>query len=119
MADIQVKRWTELEAPSPAVLVWHLEHEGYFAKHWVAQPGMVYAWRKTAEAQSHWVISGEVEIIHQEGLNYTLKAGDRDFIPAQSWYMRRVIGEEPLSYFVGEKIKEEKPKRKRGRPKKL
>lgn len=119
MAEFQVRRWTEFNAPSPAVLVWHLGNEGYAIKHWIGQPGIVYAWRKCQIDRSHWVVTGELEITHEKGESYILKPGDRDFIPVNSWYMARVVGEEPVSYLVGEKAKAEEVKRKRGRPKKL
>lgn len=118
MAEFQVRRWTGFNVPSPAVLVYHLGAEGYLVKHWVGQPGIAYAWRKCRTDRSHWVVSGDLEIIHEKGESYILKAGDRDFIPVNSWYMARVVGEAPVSYLVGEKIEAEKPKRKRGRPKK-
>ena len=107
MEQIDVKRWTESNLPNPAAMIWHLGYEGFRVKHWVGQPGIVYAWRKNNDDHSHWVVSGELEVIHDNGESYRLKAGDRDFIPAQSWYMRRIIGEEPVSYLLGEKIKVE------------
>lgn len=119
MAEIQVIRWSELRDPTPALLLLYMGSlGGYQIKHWVGRPGMVYPWRRILMDQSHWVISGELEIAYQNGFSYTLKAGDRDIIPAETWYMRRVIGEAPADYLLGEKVIVEKPKRKRGRPKK-
>jgi mannose-6-phosphate isomerase-like protein (cupin superfamily) len=114
MANFRVERWSEFSAPSPAVLRMRLAGEGYSIHHWVGGTGIIHGVRKIELEECHWVISGELEITFATGERYTLKTGDRDFIPAKSWYKARAAGEEPLNYLVGVKIK-----RKRGRPKKL
>lgn len=119
MANSRVERWREVYAPSPAVLRMRLGSEGYRVYHWVDRAGTIYGIHKNDKEKSHWIISGEMEITFEKGETYTLRAGDRDFIGAQIWFKARVVGEEPLNYLVGEKIKVEKIKRKRGRPKKL
>lgn len=119
MVSFRVERWKEFYAPNPAMLRLLLAQEGYRVYHWIDRAGTVYGVHKHDEEQSHWIISGELELTLATGANYTLKAGDRDFMPAQTWHTARVVGAEPVSYLVGEKIKAEKIKRKRGRPKKL
>jgi mannose-6-phosphate isomerase-like protein (cupin superfamily) len=119
MANSRVERWKKAYAPNPAMLRILLEKEGYRVYHWVERSGTVYGLHKHEEDQSHWIISGELELTFATGAIYTLKAGDRDFISAKTLHKARVSGAEPVSYLVGEKIKVEKTKRKRGRPKKL
>ncbi len=114
---VQIQRWREFNAPNPAMLRLKLNREGYRVFHWADRAGMIYGIHKHEEDQTHWIISGELEIALEKGGSYILKAGDRDFMPAHIWHTARVLGEEPLSYLVGEKIAV-KPKRKRGRPKK-
>lgn len=115
---IQVQRWREVYAPSPAVLRMKLASEGYRIFHWVDRAGTIYGIHKHEEDQTHWIISGELEITFENGVSYILGVGDRDFMPANTWHTARVMGEEPVNYLVGEKLRVEKPKRKRGRPRK-
>jgi quercetin dioxygenase-like cupin family protein len=80
-----------------------LVSEGYRVFQWGDRPEAVYALHKHNEDQSHWVVSGTLEITI-EGESYTLEAGDRDFLTANTWHSVRVIGEEAVVYLVGEKI---------------
>jgi mannose-6-phosphate isomerase-like protein (cupin superfamily) len=118
MSEVKVIRWRVVYAPNPAVLRLKLGIEGYRIFHWVDRPGIIYGIHKHEEDQTHWIVSGELEIVLKDGGNYILKAGDRDYLPANTLHSARVLGEEPVSYLVGEKIKIEIVKRKRGRPKK-
>ncbi len=71
--------------------------------HWCDRPGMSYGKHKHDEDQSHWVISGKIEI-SIGNLSYELSEGDRDHMPIETYHSARVIGEEPVVYLVGEKI---------------
>jgi quercetin dioxygenase-like cupin family protein len=113
--NLRIERWREVYDPSPAVLRLKLSSEGYSIFHWIDRAGTVYGIHKHDKDQTHWIISGELEISLENGFTYTLKAGDRDYMPAETWHIARVVGDEPVNYMVGEKIK---VKRKRGRPKK-
>lgn len=115
----RIERWREVYKPSPAVLRYKLSSEGYSISHWVDRAGTIYGLHKHDKDQTHWIVSGELQISFENGSTYTLKAGDRDYMPAETWHTARVVGDEPVNYMVGEKITiVEKPKRKRGRPKK-
>jgi quercetin dioxygenase-like cupin family protein len=116
--DLRIERWREVYPPNPAVLRYKLSNEGYSIFHWVDHAGTVYGIHKHDTDQTHWIISGELEISLENGFTYSLKAGDRDYMPAETWHKARVVGDESVNYMVGEKIKAEKKKRKRGRPKK-
>ena len=111
----RIIRWKEVFKPSPAVLRHKLTGEGYSVFHWVDAVGTIYGIHKHDADQTHWIISGELEISLENGFTYSLKTGDRDYMPAETWHRAQVIGNEPVNYIVGEKIK---VKRKRGRPKK-
>jgi mannose-6-phosphate isomerase-like protein (cupin superfamily) len=112
MTNPSVERWREIHAPSPTMLRFLMERDGYQVSLWNDRAGMFYGIHKRDEEQSYWIISGKLEITFENGTSYTLKNGDRDFIPAGSWHSARVLGEEPVMYLVGEKIN-----RKRGRRK--
>jgi quercetin dioxygenase-like cupin family protein len=104
MAGLRVERWQEIYAPNAAMLRYILVSEGYRVFQWGDAPEAVYALHKHAEEQSHWIISGALEITIDGGESYVLEAGDRDFLPAQTWHSARVVGEESVVYLVGEKI---------------
>jgi len=53
--------------------------------------------------QSHWIISGELELqVGQE--TYRLRAGDRDFLPANTIHSAFVPGDEAVVYLIGAKV---------------
>ena len=100
-SSYQVKRWVGPYAPNPAMLRFELEQEGYRVFHWNDRPGTVYGTHQHAEAQTHWVISGSIEIT-VGGISVELAPGDRDYLPADVYHSARVIGDEPVSYLIGE-----------------
>ncbi len=108
-----IERWKQGYPPNAAMLRFQLESEGYRVFQWSDTPGMIYALHKHAEDQSHWIISGALELT-VNGESYTLEAGDRDFMTAETWHSARVASETAVVYLVGEKLK----KRRRGRSKK-
>lgn len=111
----RVERWREFAAPNAAMLRLRMEASGYRVFQWCDQPGAFYGMHKHAEAQSHWIVSGSLEITIRTS-SYILEAGDRDFMPAETYHTARVIGEGPVVYLVGEMLP---AKKKRGRPKKV
>ena len=116
MADsYRVEKWVERSAPNGAMLRMRMEQSGYRVFQWSDGPGAFYGMHKHTEAQSHWVISGTLEITVRSR-SYLLEAGDRDFMPAETYHTAKVIGEEPVLYLVGELLP---VKKKRGRPKKV
>lgn len=104
MAAFRVERWKEIYAPNAAMLRFTLVSEGYRVFQWGDRPEAIYVLHKHAEDQTHWVISGALEITIDGGENYVLEAGDRDFLPANTYHSARVVGEESVVYLVGEKI---------------
>jgi mannose-6-phosphate isomerase-like protein (cupin superfamily) len=114
----RVEKWAEHCAPNGAMLRMKMEQSGYRVFQWSDQPGAFYGLHKHPEAQSHWVISGSLEIVVASG-SYLLEAGDRDFMPAETYHTARVVGEKSVLYLVGELYPPAPAKRKRGRPKKV
>lgn len=110
-----MEKWRQPYAPNPAMLRLEMEREGYRVYQWCDRPGTVYGSHFHAEAQTHWVVSGSIEISLEGSGTYQLSAGDRDFVPANARHTACVVGDESVVYLVGEKLPE---KPKRGRPKK-
>ncbi len=105
MKGFRIQKWNRGSAPNPAMLRLILEGEGYRVFQWGDLPEMIYALHKHAEDQSHWIISGALELTVERLGTYILEAGDRDFLPAETYHSARVVSEEPVVYLVGEKIK--------------
>lgn len=101
--SIRVERWRATgERPDARELRRRMAAEGYGVFEWSDAPGTVYANHAHAEDQSHWVLSGALTLV-VGGEEYTLRAGDRDFLPAGTLHAARVEGEEPVRYLIGAK----------------
>ncbi|HYW73379.1 MAG TPA: cupin domain-containing protein [Pyrinomonadaceae bacterium] len=100
--SMQIDRWHDDQAPAAAELRQRLEDEGYSVFQWTDAPGTRYGPHAHAEDQSHWIISGalELRIGHEV---YTLRAGDRDFLAANTMHSASVPGDEPVVYLIGAK----------------
>lgn len=100
--DLQLERWSETAPPDPTVLRKQLESEGYSVFQWIDEPGTKYGPHAHDEDQSHWIISGELELrIGYE--SYTLSAGDRDYLPANTMHSASVPQRAAVTYLIGKK----------------
>jgi quercetin dioxygenase-like cupin family protein len=99
----RVEKWKHPYPPNPAMLRLELEAEGFRVLNWCDLPETSYGMHKHDSEQSHWVISGSIEIT-VANIAYVLSAGDRDHMPANTYHTARVVGEEPVTYLVGEKL---------------
>ena len=79
-----------------------MEAEGYSVFQWSDAVGTVYTPHTHAEDQSHWIISGALEL-SVRGESYMLRAGDRDFLPANTEHAAFVPGDERVVYLIGVK----------------
>ena len=104
MASVyRVQEWREEYAPEAAKLRDLLVAEGYSVYRWSDRPGAVYDSHKHDIDQSHWVISGSIELVVEKAGSFVLSAGDRDFMPAGTYHTARVIGDKPVVYLIGER----------------
>lgn len=100
--DYRIERWCEINSPNAAMLRLRLTQEGYSVFHWSDEPGAEYGSHMHGEDQSHWIISGALEITIERVGTFVLSAGDRDFLPAGAYHSARVVGEERVHYLIGE-----------------
>ena len=101
--SIQIEKWTATSEPDAGELRQHLQSEGYSVFQWTDAPGTKYGPHAHAEDQSHWIISGALELrVGYE--TYTLRAGDRDFLSANTIHSAFVPGDEPVVYLIGAKV---------------
>ncbi len=105
-ADYRIERWKEVYAPNPAMLRLQLVNEGYRVFQWSDQANCFYASHAHSETQSHWIVSGQLEINVEFVGRFVLGPGDRDFMPANAYHTAKVLGSEPVVYLVGEKLDE-------------
>ncbi len=99
---LRLERWNETEKPDAEALRQRLQDEGYSVFHWSDSPGTVYGPHSHSEDQSHWILSGALELkVGDE--TYTLRSGDRDFLPANTTHAAFVPGDEPVRYLIGAK----------------
>lgn len=105
MSSYKIERWKEVYEPNAAMLRLLMEREGYQVFQWGDRPEMIYAIHKHGRDQSHWIISGALELTIERVGTFTLEAGDRDFMPAGTYHSARVTSEEPVVYLIGEKLR--------------
>jgi quercetin dioxygenase-like cupin family protein len=99
---LSIQRWRETGSPEAASLRQQLESEGYGVFEWSDAPGTVYGPHSHMEDQSHWIISGELQLtVGNE--TYILRPGDRDFLPANTIHAAFVPGSQPVRYLIGAK----------------
>ena len=100
--SIQVDRWSQATSPDADELKDQLRAKGYSVFQWSDAPGTKYGPHSHAEDQSHWILSGQLELrIGHE--THTLRAGDRDYLPANTIHSAFVPGDEPVTYLIGAK----------------
>jgi quercetin dioxygenase-like cupin family protein len=100
--NIEVEHWGGESSPNPAELRQRLIDEGYSVFEWTDAPGTKYGPHSHPEDQSHWILSGvlELRVGHE---TYSLRAGDRDYLPANTMHSAFVPGDEPVTYLIGAK----------------
>jgi quercetin dioxygenase-like cupin family protein len=100
--SVEVERWSEANQPDADELRQRLQSEGYSVFQWSDAAGTKYGPHAHAEDQSHWIISGELALrVGHE--TYTLRAGDRDFLSANTIHSAFVPGDDPVVYLRGAK----------------
>lgn len=112
-SEYRIERWTGLAAPNAAMLRLRMKMEGYSVFQWADHPGTFYGPHKHETFQSHWVISGRLELTVAGRGTFELGPGDRDFMPANTYHTAEVRGEEAVVYLIGELNEVQKPKRSR------
>jgi quercetin dioxygenase-like cupin family protein len=100
--SIPIERWCAEISPKVEELKRQLLDEGYSVFQWSDAPGTTYGPHAHAEDQSHWILSGQLELRVGHEI-YTLRSGDRDFLPANTIHSAFVPGDEPVTYLIGAK----------------
>ena len=97
---LEIERWSESAKPDAQTLRKQMEREGYSVFESRDAPGTSYGPHSHGEDQSHWIVSGALSLrVGWE--EYTLRAGDRDYLPANTEHSAAVQGPEPAIYLIG------------------
>jgi quercetin dioxygenase-like cupin family protein len=99
----KVERWQENGEPDAMQMRKILEAEGYSVYQWQDAPGAFYLNHQHANDQTHWIISGALELTIENVGVFTIEPGDRDFMPAKTVHSARVVGDGEVAYLIGEK----------------
>lgn len=80
-----------------------MEDEGFRVVRWSDPPGTHYSSHVHDNEQSHWIVSGTLELAVTGYGTVRLSAGDRDHMPPNTRHEATVIGSEPVEYLIGSK----------------
>ena len=101
--DYRVERWAGDSPPSSSVLKQKMEKEGFSVFQWEDPPCAYYSPHVHPDEQSHWIVSGTLELNVTGVGTFRLGPGDRDFMPPETEREAAVIGDEPVVYLIGSK----------------
>ena len=100
----RVEKWDRSDPPNASDLRASVSAEGYSVFQWSDPPGAVYSQHQHSDTQSHWIVSGTLELTVEGAGTFVLEAGDRDLMPAGNLHSARVLGDKPVVYLIGSKI---------------
>jgi quercetin dioxygenase-like cupin family protein len=80
-----------------------LRDEGYNVYEWSDAAGVTYDFHQHETDQSHWIVSGAMELTVDGSGTFLMTAGDRDLMPAGTRHAARVVGDQPVMYLIAEK----------------
>jgi quercetin dioxygenase-like cupin family protein len=98
---MKIERWQGPGEPDERTLREALEGDGYSVYAWTDGRGATYEPHTHGDDQSHWVLRGALALT-VAGVEYVLRPGDRDWLPAGTVHSARVV-EGPVTYLIGSK----------------
>jgi quercetin dioxygenase-like cupin family protein len=98
--SLNIERWSESGPPDARRLRQRMEAEGYSVFESRDAAGTTYRPHSHTEEQSHWIVSGAL-VLRVGWEEYTLRAGDRDYLPANTEHSATVPRDEAVVYLIG------------------
>lgn len=99
----RIEKWNKNSNPNAEKLSSQMEQESFSVIEWSDDAGRAYGKHKHGEDQSHWIISGKLELTVEDFGTVVLEAGYRDFMPANTIHSAQVVGDEAVIYLIGVK----------------
>ena len=99
----RVEKWNRDSAPAASELKQIMLGEGYSVFQWTDAPGAIYGDHMHNDDQTHWIVTGMLELNVDKIGVVVLGPGDRDFMPAGTIHSARTVGNRPVSYLIGRK----------------
>jgi quercetin dioxygenase-like cupin family protein len=99
---IKVLRWEKQTVLTQEEAEARLHQEGYQSFCWYDVPGAQYPKHKHNYDECLWILRGEMHFMSQDEA-YTLKSGDRIYLPAQTPHTVKVPVEGGVTFLVGQK----------------
>jgi quercetin dioxygenase-like cupin family protein len=103
-SQYRLEKWQGAQAPDVTTIQQAMIDEGYRVYQWTDHPGANYGSHSHDNYQSRWIVSGTLELNVDGFGRLTLGAGDRDFMPAGTHHSARVVGDEPVTCLIGERL---------------
>ena len=102
MDSYRIEKWpSDKPLLTKSELMAQMRAEGFDVYAWGDQPGAAYPNHQHEDDQSHWMVSGRLELTVAGTGTFEMVPGDRDFMPAGTIHAARVIGDEPAEYLIG------------------
>lgn len=99
----RIEKWTRENEPSAFDFKRVMESEGFSVFQWSDPPGAYYSPHEHPDEQSHWIVSGTLELVVTGAGTFRLGPGDRDHMPPETEHSASVVGNEPVVYLIGSK----------------
>lgn len=97
-----VQRDPQAPLPSQEEAEARLHQEGYDSFCWYDVPGASYPDHGHSHDECLWILKGEIEF-HIGGVNYTLRPGDRLYLPKGARHTAKVPRTQGVTYLVGQR----------------
>ncbi|MFL5812495.1 MAG: cupin domain-containing protein [Bdellovibrionia bacterium] len=99
---MRIVRWERADPPSQEEAEARLHQEGYESFKWYDVPGACYRKHVHKQDECIWILRGEL-IFEIEDQKYSLKTGDRLYLPAKLPHTAEVSKNGSVTYLVGQK----------------
>jgi mannose-6-phosphate isomerase-like protein (cupin superfamily) len=99
---MRIVRWERSEPPSEEEAEARLHQEGYDSFKWYDVPGACYREHAHEQDECIWVLKGEL-IFEIEQKTYSLRSGDRLYLPAHLRHTAHVSKDGSVTYLAGQK----------------
>lgn len=99
---VHVVRWQKPEPPTEQEAEARLQQEGYDVFRWHDVAGSHYPRHRHVHDECLWILKGDL-VLTVDDNKYTLKPGDRLYLPARTPHLADAPTDRSVTYLVGQK----------------